>query len=220
MHVIMINASPRAEKMSNTGKILEAFERGLTEAGVTCETFAISQKASWEEIRYAYETNTEILIALPLFVECVPGLLLEFLETLPIKDSKTRLSFLLQSGFAEASQLRCGEAFLKKLPEYLGVTYGGTLIKGDNFGIRVCSPSDLRKLTDPFGKMGRSFAKGNGFFTEEAAAFAGPEYFSLPMRLMLQIMFHTVAKKKYAEVSKSWGCERPLDDRPFEREEA
>lgn len=96
--------------------------------------------------------NDEILIALPLYVECVPGLLLEFLETLPKKDERTRLSFLLQSGFAEGCQLRCGEAFLEKLPEY----------------------------------------------------------FPLPMRLLIGLIQKTLAKKMFQEAA-SLGCSTPLD---------
>ena len=111
MHVVIINGSPRAQKYSNTEKIIASFTKGLSEKGVSFEAYAISNRKSWEMIRDAYIKNEEILIALPLYVECVPGLLLEFLETLPKKDEHTRLSFLLQSGFAEGCQLRCGEDF-------------------------------------------------------------------------------------------------------------
>ena len=158
MHVMIINGSPRARKYSNTEKIIASFGKGLSEKGVTFETHAISECGSWDEIRDAYERNTEILIALPLFVECVPGLLLEFLETLPQKDERTRMSFLLQSGFAE----------------------------------------------------------GDGFLREKAKAFTGPEYFSLPMRLMMSLVFKTVAKKMFQRAAVSWGCHTPLDEKVWE----
>ena len=215
MHVIIINGSPRVEKYSNTEKIIDAFSEGLAEAGVSFERYAISNKNNWDEAREAYINNTEIIIALPLYVESAPGILLEFLETLPVKDKNTRVSFILQSGFAEASQLRCGEEFLKKLPEYLGVSYGGTLIKGDNFGIRVAKEEEVKKLTGPYKEMGKTFASGNGFFSEAVRKFAGPEYFSLPIRLMLQLMFKTIAKKRFAEAAREFGCNVPLDYRPW-----
>ena len=214
MHVIIINGSPRVEKYSNTEKIIDAFSEGLAEAGVSFERYAISNKNNWDEAREAYINNTEIIIALPLYVESAPGILLEFLETLPVKDKNTRVSFILQSGFAEASQLRCGEEFLKKLPEYLGVSYGGTLIKGDNFGIRVVKEEEVKKLTGPYKEMGKTFASGNGFFSEAVKKFAGPEYFSLPIRLMLQLMFKTIAKKRFVEAARGFGCNVPLDYRP------
>ena len=153
MHVVIINASPRVQKYSNTEKIIAAFAKGLSEKESTFETYAISNRKTWDIIRDAYLKNDEILIALPLYVECVPGLLLEFLETLPKKDERTRLSFLLQSGFAEGCQLRCGEAFLEKLPEY----------------------------------------------------------FPLPMRLLIGLIPKTLAKNVFQKAAASLGCSTPLD---------
>lgn len=213
MHVIIINGSPRVQKYSNTEKIIASFAKGLSEKGATFETYAISNCKSWEIIRKAYIKNEEILIALPLYVECVPGLLLEFLETLPKKDEHTRLSFLLQSGFAEGCQLRCGEEFLTKLPEYLGVRYGGCLVKGDNFGIRILDEEKQEQVTKPYQEMGRLFAEGDGFFCEQAKKFTGSEYFSLPMRLMLQFVFKTFAKKMFQKAAASLGCNVPLDEK-------
>lgn len=218
MHVVIINGSPRISKYSNTDKIMAAFGKGLTEKGVSFETYAISQRNTWEAIRKAYLDNEEILIALPLFVECVPGLLLEFLETLPQKDECTRLSFILQSGFAEGCQLRCGEEFLEKLPEYLGVRYGGCLVKGDNFGIRLVDGDQREQAIKPYQAMGELFAEGDGFFREEAKKFTGPEYFSLPMRLIMQFVFKTFAKKSFQKAAASWGCHTPLDEKVWETE--
>jgi len=213
MHVVIINGSPRIQKHSNTEKIMVSFEKGLAEKGASFERYAISDRKSWETIREAYIKNEEILIALPLYVECVPGLLLEFLETLPQKDEHTRLSFLLQSGFAEGCQLRCGEEFLAKLPEYLGVRYGGCLVKGDNFGIRILDEEKQEQVTKPYQSMGALFAEGDGFFREEAKKFTGPEYFSLPMRLMMQFVFKTFGKKVFQKEAVSWGCSTPLDEK-------
>ena len=216
MHVMIINGSPRVEKYSNTDKIINAFTAGLAEAGATFEKHAISRKKSWDEIRKAYACNTEIIIALPLYVENIPGLLLEFLDILPVKDKGTRVSFILQGGFAEASQLECGKTFLNKLPDYLGVSYGGTLIRGDNFGIRVVKENDVEKITKPYKEMGESFARNNGFLPEKVKDFAGPDYLSFPNRVLCAVLFKTFAKKRFADVAKEWGCTVPLDDRPWE----
>lgn len=216
MHVVIINGSPRAQKYSNTEKIIAAFAKGLSEKGGTFETYAISNRKTWDDIRDAYIKKDEILIALPLYVECVPGLLLEFLETLPQKDRHTRLSFLLQSGFSEGCQLRCGEAFLEKLPEYLGVRYGGCLVKGDNFAIRFLGEEKQAQLTNPYQAMGELFAEGDGFLREEAKKFTGPEYFSLPKRLMIGLIHKTLAKKIFQRVAGSLGCRAPLDEKVWE----
>ena len=88
MHVVIINGSPRIKKNSNTGKIISAFTRGLGRAGATFEVFALSDRNVWDEARRAFLNNDKIIIAHPLFVECVPALLLEFLESLPEKRAR------------------------------------------------------------------------------------------------------------------------------------
>lgn len=216
MHVVIINGSPRIKKFSNTEVIINYFTEGLKEEGISAERYAISDRNNWEKVRDAYIQNTEIIIALPLYVENVPGLLLEFLETLPQKDENTHMSFILQGGFSEAGQLRCGEAFLKELSLHLGVKYGGTLIKGDNFGIRVSDEAEIERIAGPYKEMGKAFAKENGFLVDTVNKFAGPEYYPFPIRCMLQLIFKTIVKKRFSDVSKNWGCERALDYRPWE----
>lgn len=215
MHVLIINGSPRVQKYSNTDKIIDSFAKGLSSEGVTSEKYAVSDRNSWNDIKKAYEENTQIIIALPLYVECVPGLLLEFLETLPVKNKDTQISFILQGGFAEGCQFRCGEEFLKKLPDYLGCTYGGSLVKGDNFSIRITEGEQREKITGPYEKMGKLFAQRVSFDNDEARAFTGPEYLSPLQRVMLGFIFKTLAKKIFCDAAKAWGCVTPLDARPY-----
>ncbi|MBO4635919.1 MAG: hypothetical protein J5685_02120 [Clostridiales bacterium] len=217
MHVLIINGSPRVQKYSNTDKIISALKEGMEQydPGITTELYSISDRKQWDDAREAFVRNDEILIALPLFVECIPGLLLEFLSTLPPKDGHTRMSFVLQSGFAEASQLRCGEKYLKTLPGRLGCIYKGTLIKGDNFSIRLVPDDMKKKITAPYVQMGKVYAEHKGFDCEEARKFAGPEYFNAPMRLILRSIFATFGRIMFRKTARSWGCDKPLNYRPY-----
>ena len=215
MHVVIINGSPRIARYSNTDKIVGAFERGLVNQGVTCERYAISDRNSWKDICHAYESNTQIIIALPLYVECVPGLLLEFLDILPRKNENTQLSFILQGGFAEGCQYRCGEQFLEKLPAYLGCSYGGCLVKGDNFSIRLLEKEQQDRATQPYERMGEVFAIEHNFHGREAKEFTGAEYYSLPQRIMLDVAFKTIVRKIFKRAAKSWGCKDKLDAKPY-----
>ena len=216
MHVVVMNGRPRAKIYSNTDKIIEAFGRGLMKSGSTYELYTLSDKKVWDAAREAFYSHTRILIALPLYVECIPGLLLEFLETLHKKEEAgTRIDFILQSGFAEGCQLRCGEDFLKMLPKELNCSYGSCLVKGDNFGIRISDEKQRSQILDPYEKMGELYGENATFDNEEARKFTGPERFSLPIRMMLSFIFKTFARKRFDTVAKSWGCTRPLDDRPY-----
>ena len=216
MHVLIINGSPRIKAHSNTDKILEKFTAGLSSKGVNFEQYEVSDRKQWDAMRKAFAENKDILIAIPLYVECIPGLLIEFLETLTPKQNDTRISFILQGGFAEGSQLRCGEEYLKILADRLGCTYGGTLVKGDNFAIRFFDGKQRDKITAPYAEMGCEYAVNGNFQSEKCRKFTGPEIFSLPMRLFVGIMFKTLSKKGFGKIAAEWGCTKPLDYRPYQ----
>ncbi len=215
MHVLIINGSPRVKKYSNTDKILEKFTKGMTSVGATFEQYEVSDRKQWDDMRKAFAENSNILIALPLFVESIPGLLLEFLETVQPKTDGTRISYILQGGFAEGIQLRCGEAYLKILTEKLGCIYGGTLVKGGNFNIRFLQSRQREKITDPYEIPGREYGANGDLQSERCRKFTGPEVFPAPVRLLVGMIFSTFAKKSFNNIAAGFGCTKPLDYRPY-----
>ncbi len=215
MHVLIINGSPRVKKYSNTDKILEKFTEGMCENGTTFEQYEVSDKDSWDKIRQAYNENTNILIALPLYVECIPGLLMEFLETLTPKTDGSKMAFILQSGFAEGIQLRCGEAYLEMLAGKLGCEYMGTLVKGNNFSIRFFNEEQRDKTTGPYKDMGREYAANGDFKSDACKKFTGPEIFPAYVRFLVGFMFKSLAKKGFSQMAASLGCDKPLDYKPY-----
>ena len=215
MHVLIINGSPRIKVHSNTDKIIDKFGEGLKEAGSTYEQYEVSDRKQWDAIRDAFAKAENILIAIPLYVENIPGLLLEFLETVPARKGDANIAFILQGGFAEGIQLRCGEEYLKILTKQLGCNYKGTLVKGDNFSIRFFEGKQRDKVTGPYKNMGVIFGKNGDFNSDECKKFTGPEIFPAPTRLLIGTIFKTVAKKGFAQIAKGWGCTTPLDFRPY-----
>ena len=216
MHVLIINGSPRVKKYSNTDKILEKFTEGMCENGNTFEQYEVSDRNSWNDMRKAFNENKNILIALPLYVECIPGLLMEFLETLSPKNDGSQMAFILQSGFAEGIQLRCGEAYLEILAGKLGCEYKGCLVKGNNFSIRFLEEKDREKTTLPYKEMGREFALNGGFDSDKCRKFTGPEIFPAYIRVLVGFLFKTAGKKGFAKMAAGIGCTKPLDYRPYE----
>ena len=211
---MIINGSPRVKKFSNTDKILAKFTSGLTSQGNTYEQYEVSDRKQWDSIRGAWSKNDNILIAIPLYVENIPGLLLEFLATVAPKDGTAKIAYILQGGFAEGAQLRCGEEYLKILSERLGCEYKGTLVKGDNFSIRFFEGEQQDKVTGPYKKMGEVYGKNGDFFDDECKKFTGPEIFPAPVRMLVGIMFKTFVKSAFKKTAKEWGCDKPLDYRP------
>lgn len=216
MHLAIINASPRVEAKSNTARIIRTFLKGFEKDGNTAEVWHLSDKKQWENAKEAYEKNSNILFAIPLYVENIPGIMLEFLETLqPKKEAGTKMSFILQSGFAEASQLRCGEAYLEILPSYFNCEYNGTLIKGNNFAPAWLPEKQANKMVAHYEKMGLSFAQKGTFDKEEVNKFAAPEYFS-EKEICLFNCTNWLQKMIIKHIAKKNGCKRPLDDKPHQ----
>lgn len=215
MHAVIINGSPRIQRNSNTDKILQKFTEGFCESQNTFELYSLSDRGVWNDAKEAFENNENIIFALPLFVECVPGLMMEFLETLSPKNPDTRITFILQSGFAEGAQLRVGEKYLEILAGKLNCTYGGTLVKGNNFGIRVFEGPEREKIIEPYKEMGRVFGKDGNFFSEKCKEFTGPEVYPLPLRIMINFIFKTGAKKTYWKIAQQWGCKNSLEYKPY-----
>ena len=219
-HVIILNGSPRVKKNSNTNKIIQTFAEGLEAAGITHKLYSLSNHTEWDEAREAFMTNDNIIIALPLFVECLPSLLLEFLSTLPTERTQpAKLSFILHSGFDEGHQLRLGEKFLKSLAPQLGCTYGGTLVKGGSFMLRMRDNSYIKKMTDKmlaaYATMGRSFALNGNFLTTDAQKFTGDEQNPWLGRSLFNLVIYRIVKRNFDRFAKEWGCTRPLDDKPY-----
>ena len=216
MHVVILNGSPRIRKYSNTDKIIEQFGKGLQEAGADYELHTLSNRKEWDAARDAFLAADRIILATPLFVECLPSFLLEFLESLPAERQKpAELSFILHSGFDEGHQLRLGERFLASLPEQLGCTYGGCLVKGGSFTIRLFEGEEREKMVKPYVEMGRLYALKGNFLTPEAAKFTGPERHPWLVQKLVGFILKKVLFKKFDAFAKEWGCTRPLTDKVY-----
>ena len=215
-HLVIINGSPRVEKFSNTDKIIHSFTKGLEKAGITWELHNLSNRNEWNAAREAFITHERTLIAFPLYVECVPGLMLEFLETLPVeRKQQGEISFLLHGGMDEGNEYRLCERFLQGLPAQLGCSYGGSLIHGGSFLIRTSKPDMAAKMVAPYAKMGRLYAQKGNFLSPEVAKFTGPEQYPWMVRKLISLAFLAKINKGFEQFAQSWGCTRPLDDKPY-----
>lgn len=219
MHLVVINGSPRMEKRSNTARIIRSFLRGFAGGDNTAEVWHLSDKRQWAGAKEAFEKNENILFATPLYVENLPGMMLEFLEFLePKKISGTKMAFLLQGAFAEASQLRCGEAYLETLPKYFNCEHAGTLIKGDNFGPAWVPEKMAEKMVACYEEMGRYFAERGYFEKEDVTEFAKPEYFDKKTIWFHENVGRGIKWVLFNVIAKISGCARPLSDRPYQEE--
>ena len=220
MHVVIINGSPRVQKFSNTDKIIQSFVKGLQDSGSSYDLYSLSNRKEWDAARASIISHDQIIFALPLFVECVPSIMLEFLETLPTeRQQPAQMSFILHGGFDEGHQLRLCERFLQSLPAQLGCTYGGCLVQGGSFLIRMRDDEKMKKVMtkklDAYIKMGHSFVSNGNFMTTEASKFTGPEKNPWIVHLLFRLFIKRLVRKNFERYAQQWGCTRPLDDKPY-----
>lgn len=220
MHVVIINGSPRVQKNSNTDIIIQSFGKGLRESGSTYELYSLSNRKEWDAAREAFSGHDQIVFALPLYVECVPALMLEFLESLPVERKQpAQMSFILHGGFDEGRQFRLCERFLQSLPEQFGCTFGGCLIQGGSFLIRFRDDDKMKKVMDKkidsYITMGQSFVAQGNFLTPEARKFTGPEKNPAFVHLLFKLYIKRLVRSNFEHFAEQWGCTRPLDDKPY-----
>ena len=218
MHLVIFSGAARPRPKSNTARIIAAFQRGYEEGGNTTEVWYLSDRSQWADAAEAFAVHDNLLIALPLYVENIPGILLEFLEGLTPKTVPgTKLAFLLQGGFPEASQSRCCEKFLETLPGQLGCDYGGTLLKGDLFGLSLTDEKTREKLLAPFTEMGRYYSR-TGYFDKPAVdRFAAPEYLPEKQVRLFNLVGRPVQLMFAGRMARKLGCHGRLDARPYEK---
>jgi len=219
MKLVIFSCSPRPEKASNTAIIVESFKKGFsTETDQEVEVYFIYKRSEWDHYRNLFKENNEFIFALPLFVECVPGLLMEFLETLAPKTNngeKPKIGFILNSGFEEACQLRTCEKYLETLPSYLNCEYSGTIIKGGMFALSLVADRKKAKMVQPFFDMGRIYAKERFFEKSSVTKFAAPERYSKFICFLIKL-FTPVSKIVWWFMARKFGATGKLDYRPYD----
>ena len=102
MHLVIISGAARPQLKSNTAKIIAAFGQGYEECGNTTEVYYLSDRRQWEKAQKGFQDNTNILIALPLYVENIPGFCWNFCPDY----SRRKRPVLIWHSFFKAVSLR------------------------------------------------------------------------------------------------------------------
>ena len=98
MHLVIISGATRPQSKSNTAKVIAAFQKGFEENGNTTEVWYLSDRRQWKRAANAFEQNERILIAFPLYVENIPGILLEFLSGITPQTGSRHQAGVFDSG--------------------------------------------------------------------------------------------------------------------------
>lgn len=222
MQLTIFSCSPHVNNRSASAFISEAFKIGFTSNYENkAEIYFLKAQDKWREYKEIFAKSGHVLFVLPLYVDCIPGLLMEFLEYIESWKQEEhavlekKLSFILQSGFPEARQMRVCESFLKKLPSYLDCQYAGTLLKGGMFGVAYAAGEKSKEqIGNAYMEFGRQFAKTACFEEEAATAFAQPECFDKKTIRIMKLMM-PLSRVVWNRLAKQNGAAEKLDKKPY-----
>jgi FMN-dependent NADH-azoreductase len=219
MPLLEINGSPRG-RGSNTRLLLEAFNRGLVEAGgAEPDTLYLASRRVREEAPEKLKEYDTIFLAFPLYTDAMPGIVKEFLDSLKGKEicrGKTVL-YLVQSGFPESIHSRYVTRYLGKLTERLGMKTPGVIIRGGVEGIQVMPPRWTKNLFREFHDLGRIYHEKGILDPGIRKKLARPERLGPGRRLFYRIGICTGLANYYWNMKlKVHNAFEKRFDRPYE----
>ncbi len=222
MQLTIFSCSPQGKERSTSAFVANAFKIGFTANHLnSANIYYLNRRDEWKEQKEHFINSANVLFVLPLYVDCVPGLLQEFLEYISdwgedcqVKEKK-QIAFIVQSGFPEASQMRTCEAYLEQLPARLGCDYAGTLLKGSMFGKAYAfGEKEKEKTGNLFVEWGMKFAKKPYFDKKEVTDFSTPEHFNNVTIAMFRL-FSPLNRLVWYSLAKKNGVKGHLHERPY-----
>jgi len=179
MQLAIFNGSPRGKK-SNTKILLEHFQKGFVGNGgeVTSGNYLIQEKHLEDQVEQFKRAET-ILLAFPLYVDSVPGIVKQFVEAIGNYDgSGKKILFLVQSGFPESIHSEGVKKYLYFLADRWKMECLGIIVKPGVEGIQIMPDSMTKKLFRKMELFGRQLIKDGKLNPQDLKNLAKPYRFS------------------------------------------
>lgn len=153
MKTIVINGSPKG-KRGNTEIFIRNFIRGMNNR---VEVKRIIEE-DYEELANFVKEYDSIIIALPLYIHSMPGIVMRFIEHLEVNNTNkpVQIGFILQYGFPEGFQGEYVVRYFESLAKELNMNYLGTLVKPESAAVYAMPKFMTKKLftrLETFGKI-------------------------------------------------------------------
>jgi len=181
MKLVVVNGSPRGRK-SNSDKIIQwpLSEMEVNEDFMYEKVYVTDIKEREKQME-VLKSADYILVIFPLYTDSMPGITKDFFEHM--EKNKTLLagkpiSFIIHSGFPEASQSRNVERYTEYLSKLLDMRYMGSLIMGGSEALSAAPESMYNKKIKAFKSIGRSILQYKEFEAADKLIISKPE--SLP----------------------------------------
>jgi hypothetical protein len=219
MQLTVYNGSPRGQK-SNTRLLLERFLSGFAGRGGKTHRlhYLVKRNERGRQVEDFAQAPGPVLLAFPLYTDCMPGLVKDFIEDLrPLCGQKglPAAMFLVQSGFPEARHSRFVERYLEKLTRRLGCEYMGTMVRGGVEGIQVMPAMMTRKLYGLMEDLGAGLAQTKKLDPALLRKLATPEALSPVGQWMYEKLLYRMTNAYWNKMLKKNNALHRREDRPF-----
>jgi NAD(P)H-dependent FMN reductase len=190
VRLTIFNGSPRTKK-GNTSILLGDLLTGFAvKPGDSVELHYLNSASRRAAAAEAFQRCDVAIIAFPLYVHAMPGIVMTWLEMLTPLDAarQVKIGFIVQSGLPEARQSRAVEAFLNRLPSRLGGEHIGTVVRGGVEAMQFAPSFVFRKMRRAFGELGGQLARDGRFDAVTIADLAGHETMPAWRRGMFRLL--------------------------------
>ncbi len=185
MKTIIINGSPKADK-GNTEIFIREFLKGMK---YPCDVRYVA-KESGEKLAEEIRQYEAVIIAMPLYVHAMPGIVMKLMEEMePAAGEGRSMGFIVQSGFIESAQSKYLERYLSSLTKRLNYHYLGTVIKGGSAGVYMMPDKMNAKLFAKLAKLGLFFEQNGSFRKDIMEELATPKSLTKMRSRMMQFYF-------------------------------
>ncbi len=193
MKRLLLNGSPRGAQ-SNSRLILSWLLEGMetADAAIKTDSYDLAKPSAREAGFGAFLDADEVVIALPLYTDSVPGIVKDFIDRLASADSAKlkgkRLAFIIQSGFPESIHSETAAAYLERLCARIGAIHCGTIIKGGVEGIRIRPEASYAGFKQNIISAGKALALEGQFPQDIVKALARPRTLNAPTRFLFSLL--------------------------------
>lgn len=221
MRLLVINGSPRGSR-SNSLVIANHFLSGIKAAlqnDLQPEVVnLIEEHSALSDVTDRIAVTDKVLFAFPLYVDSMPGLVMELFESLyNLKGKLLEREFLfsIQCGFPETLNLRFVERYLQKLTGRLGAYYAGCISRGGMEGARFLSEDS--QILQKYRELGEIYGKTGKLDKDLLGRIADPERIPLVAKaIALALSPIGIFDKYWNKQLKANGVYRRRNDRPYE----
>lgn len=188
MKLAIFNGSPRGKK-SNTKLLLEHFQEGFINHNgeIVSYDFLIQEKYLNDQVEN-FKNSDYILIAFPLYVDSVPGIVKAFFEAIGnFNGTGKKVLFLIQSGFPEAIQSDGAKKYVELVAKRWNAECLGVVVKPGVEGIQIMPAWMTKKLYKKMQNFGKQLALNKNIDKKDIQKLARPYKLSARRLLIVRI---------------------------------